>query len=67
MKEERTKNQRLAINLAASFVTFVVGMGISFLLTPYIVGNLGAAAYGFVGLSTNIIDFPANVNFRITA
>lgn len=57
MKEERTKNQRLAINLAASFVTFVVGMGISFLLTPYIVGNLGAAAYGFVGLSTNIIDY----------
>lgn len=53
----RSKNRQLFINLTASFTTFAVGMGISFLLTPYIVRNLGAAAYGFVGLSTNIIDY----------
>lgn len=56
-KTANSKNKQLAINLAASIVTFVVGMGISFLLTPHIVGNLGAAAYGFVGLSTNVIDY----------
>ena len=54
---ERSKNRQLAINMGATFVTFFVGLGISFLLTPYIVNRLGAAAYGFVGLSSNIIDY----------
>lgn len=43
--------------MAASFVSFCVSLGISFLLTPFIVKSLGAAAYGFVGLSTNIISY----------
>ncbi len=57
MPDIRSKNKQLAINMTASFVTFLVGMGISFLLTPYIVGHLGAAAYGFVGLSNNIVSY----------
>ena len=52
-----SNKKQLTINLIATFVAFIVGMGIQFFLTPYIVGNLGAAAYGFVGLSTNIIDY----------
>ena len=57
MESTITNKKQLTINLIASFVAFIVGMGMQFLLTPYIVRNLGAAAYGFVGLSTNIIDY----------
>lgn len=54
---ERSKNKQLAINLSASIVSFAVNLGIAFFLTPFIVKSLGAAAYGFVGLSNNIITY----------
>lgn len=49
----------MAINMASSVVNFVLKLGISFLLTPFIVGKLGAAAYGFIGLSNNIVGYAA--------
>lgn len=55
--EERSKNKQLAINIAATVVSFVVNLGIQFFLTPFIVSSLGPAAYGFVGLSNNIITY----------
>jgi O-antigen/teichoic acid export membrane protein len=67
MNYNNSKNKQLSINLAASFVTFMVGVGISFLLTPYIVGHLGAAAYGFVGLSINIIDYTALLTIALNS
>lgn len=62
-----SKNKQFVINLIASITTFLVGMGISFLLTPYIVGDLGAAAYGFVGLSTNIIDYTTLITIALNS
>lgn len=50
-------NRQIAINMIASAVSFIVGVCINFFLTPYIVGALGAAAYGFVGLSNNLISY----------
>ena len=57
MNSTISNSKQLTINLAATFVAFSVGLGINFFLTPFIVRNLGAAAYGFVGLSSNIIDY----------
>ena len=54
---EHSQNKQLAINLFANVVGFVVNLGIQFFLTPFIVKSLGAAAYGFVGLSNNIIMY----------
>lgn len=45
------------LNLATSIVSYGLTFGVSFLLTPYIVSKLGAAAYGFIGLSNNIISY----------
>lgn len=67
MAESRSNSKQLAINITATFVTFIVGMGISFLLTPFIVGNLGAAAYGFVGLSSNIIDYTSLLTIALNS
>jgi O-antigen/teichoic acid export membrane protein len=52
-----SSNKQLAINMFAQVVVFVVQMGINFLLTPFIVKSLGVEAYGFVGLSNNIIGY----------
>lgn len=51
------KNKQLAINMLAQVVVFLVQIGINFLLTPFIVKSLGVEAYGFVGLSNNIIGY----------
>lgn len=48
---------RLAINMIANVVAFVVQFGINFVLTPYIVRTLGSEAYGFVQLSNNVISW----------
>lgn len=49
--------KRLAINMIANIVAFVVQFGINFVLTPYIVRTLGSEAYGFVQLSNNVISW----------
>lgn len=38
-------------------ISFAVTMGINFLLTPFIVKQLGAGAYGFIGLANNFISY----------
>ena len=53
----RSKNKQLAINLISSFVAFGTNLGINFFLTPFIVKKLGIEAYGFLGLSSNIIGY----------
>lgn len=50
-------SKRLAINMIANIVAFVVQFGINFVLTPYIVRTLGSEAYGFVQLSNNVISW----------
>ena len=51
------KNRQFAINMIAQVVGFVVNLGISFLLTPFIVQNVGSEAYGFVGLANNFVGY----------
>lgn len=65
--KERSRNKQLAINMGASLITFVVGLGINFFLTPYIVGSLGAAAYGFVGLSSNVLGYTSLITIALNS
>lgn len=53
--------------MAATFVTFIVAFGINFFLSPFIVGSLGTAAYGFVGLSSNIIGYTGLVTIALNS
>ncbi len=47
----------MAINMIATAISFFVIFGINIFLTPFVVASLGTAAYGFVGLSNNIISY----------
>lgn len=54
------KKKRLIINLISNIISFVLQLGISFILTPIITEKVGTAAYGFIGLSNNFISY-ANI------
>lgn len=52
-----TGRKQLAINMVANLIAFGVQFGVSFVLTPYIISELGAKAYGFVPLANNFIGY----------
>lgn len=43
--------KRIAINMIAQFISFIINLGINFFLTPYITANVGKEVYGFVNLA----------------
>lgn len=47
---------RLAHNMIANLLSFAFNLGVSFFLSPYIVGHLGGEAYGFVSLINNFLQ-----------
>lgn len=55
--KQLSNNRQLAVNMGASFATFIVAFGVNFFLTPYVVGSLGREAYGFVSLASNILSY----------
>jgi len=55
--KEMGKSKALLINAIASFITFAVGLCITFFFTPYLTDVVGEEAYGFVGLGNNIINY----------
>lgn len=59
--------KRLIINLVSSIFAFAVQMGISFVLTPKIVEQLGEEAYGFIGLANNFISYATIVTVALNS
>ncbi len=67
MMVERSANRQLAINMISSFVAFAANLGINFFLTPFIVKQLGIEAYGFLGLSSNIIGYTSIITIALNS
>lgn len=61
------RNKQLEINIGAQILSFVVSIGISFLLTPFIVNNVSSVAYGFVGLSNNFVSYAELVTIALNS
>ena len=59
MKKEVSKNKQLIINMAASLLSCLVSLGISFLITPTVIDKLGAEAQGFVTMANNFVSYAA--------
>lgn len=53
----KTNNKQLFLNLITNALSYVLGSCITFIITPIIIVKLGAEAYGFTGLSNNIISY----------
>ena len=63
----KSTNQMLVINMAASFLSLAVTFGISFFLSPYIVETVGVEAYGFVGLANNFISYASLITIALNS
>ncbi len=51
------ERKRFFINTFAQVFSFAISLSITFFLTPFIVGKLGSAAYGFVGLASSFVSY----------
>ena len=51
------KNKQLVINMFANIFSFIINLGVSFLLTPYLINNVGKEAYSFFPLANNFIGY----------
>lgn len=52
-----TDNKRTAVNLSSQIISFLINVGVTFFLTPFIVDRIGKDIYGFVGLANNITGY----------
>lgn len=64
---QMTRNVQMFVNLAANILAFVISLGISFFLSPYIVKNLGAEANGYVTLANNFVSYATLVKTALNA
>lgn len=67
LNERLFANRQQMINLFAGIIVFIVNLCISFFLTPYIVKQLGSVAYGFIGLSNNILSYAGLLTIAINS
>lgn len=59
--------RKFILNFISTLFASVVGLGVSFLLTPYIVTTLGSTAYGFFPLSANFIGYISIATIALNA
>lgn len=50
-------SKRTAVNLSSQIISFLINVGVTFFLTPFIVDKIGKDVYGFVGLANNITGY----------
>lgn len=51
------KYRQIAINMLANIVAFIINIGISLFLTPYLVNSVGSEAYGFIPLANDFVSY----------
>lgn len=57
----------LSINLLSSFVAFAISTGINFVLSPFIIENLGSESYAFVKLANDFIGYISLISIAINS
>lgn len=65
-KSESNTNQ-IVVNMVFSIVAFVLNLGISFFITPYITKRFGAEAYGFVKLANDFTNYASLVSIALNS
>lgn len=60
-------NRKLALNMAFTIIGFAINTCITFFLSPFIVGHLGRAAYGFIGLSGSLLSYTSLITVALNA
>lgn len=61
------RGKQLILNMSANFLSVAVSLLVSFLLTPYIVENIGKEAYSFVPISNNFVQYMTILTVAMTS
>lgn len=64
---ENMGKKQLAINLIANIIAFATSLMISFILTPYLISNVGKEAYAFYPISANFVSYMAIVTIAFNS
>lgn len=67
MSQQKVVNNKLSINFIATTIQMIINYGISFGLTPFLVENVGSEAYGFVGLSNNMVNYVSIITIALNS
>ena len=62
-----TERKKIFMNLLAGALAFSTGVLVNFLLTPYLVERLGAAAYGFVAIANDFIAYVSIITMALNS
>ena len=65
--KQMTINQQSALNIIGSIVVVAINVAINFLLSPYIVENLGVEANGYITLANNFVSYIALVSMALNS
>ena len=60
-------NKKFIINLVSCIVSFIITIGINFLLTSYITEAVGVEAYGFVSLANNFVNYASIITLALNS
>ena len=60
-------NKRLSISLLANIISTLVSLGVSFLLTPYLIITLGKEAYSFFPLANNFAGYMTIITMALNS
>lgn len=58
---------QIAINMVFSIIAFLLNLGISFFITPYITKHFGSEAYGFVKLASDFTGYASLVSIALNS
>jgi O-antigen/teichoic acid export membrane protein len=59
LMKEVSKNKQFIINMSASLISCVVGLAISFFISPLVINKLGFEAHSFVTMANNFVNYAA--------
>jgi membrane protein EpsK len=59
--------KQLLFNLGSNLVVMAINMILSFWLVPFVISRLGSAAYGFIPLIQNIINYMYVITFTLNS
>ena len=60
-------NKRLVISIISSVLSVAVSLGVSFLLTPYLLKTLGKEAYSFFPLANNFVSYMTIITLALNS
>lgn len=59
--------KRISINIIANFLSFFIGLAITFFLTPYIIEVLGVEAYSFFPMANTVISYTSIITMAVNS